>query len=153
MKEMSPLDSLKYYLTILNTGFLAMEPNTGLIRAWVGGINHKYFQYDHVRSRRQVGSIFKPIVYAQALRNGMLPCEYTYNRQVVYTDYNDWQPRNADGNYEGVYSMEGALSHSVNTVTVEIMRRGGLDSTRLLARDMGISANIPEGPAISLGEQ
>lgn len=151
MKEMSPLDSLKYYLTILNTGFLAMEPNKGLIRAWVGGINHKYFQYDHVRSRRQVGSIFKPIVYAQALRNGMLPCEYTYNRQVVYTDYNDWQPRNADGNYEGVYSMEGALSHSVNTVTVEIMRRGGLDSTRLLARDMGIKANIPEGPAISLG--
>ncbi len=151
VKEMSPLDSLKYYLTIINTGFLAMEPHTGLIRAWVGGINHKYFQYDHVRSRRQVGSIFKPIVYAQALRNGMLPCEYTYNRQVVYTDYNDWQPRNADGNYEGVYSMEGALSHSVNTVTVEIMRRGGLDSTRLLARDMGISANIPEGPAISLG--
>lgn len=151
VKEMSPLDSLKYYLTILNTGFLAMEPNTGLIRAWVGGINHKYFQYDHVRSRRQVGSIFKPIVYAQALRNGMLPCEYTYNRQVVYTDYNDWQPRNADGNYEGVYSMEGALSHSVNTVTVEVMRRGGLDSTRLLARDMGIQANIPEGPAISLG--
>ncbi len=151
VKEMSPLDSLKYYLTILNTGFLALEPNTGLIRAWVGGINHKYFQYDHVRSRRQVGSIFKPIVYAQALRNGMLPCEYTYNRQVVYTDYNDWQPRNADGNYEGVYSMEGALSHSVNTVTVEIMQRGGLDSTRLLARDMGIKANIPEGPAISLG--
>ncbi|MBX2875876.1 MAG: transglycosylase domain-containing protein, partial [Saprospiraceae bacterium] len=151
VKEMSPLDSLKYYLTILNTGFLAMEPNTGLIRAWVGGINHKYFQYDHVRSRRQVGSIFKPIVYAQALQNGMLPCEYTYNRQVVYTDYNDWQPRNADGTYEGVYSMEGALSHSVNTVTVEVMRRGGLDSTRLLARDMGIKANIPEGPAISLG--
>ena len=151
IKEMSPLDSLKYYLTILNTGFLAMEPHTGLVRAWVGGINHKYFQYDHVRSRRQVGSIFKPIVYAQALRNGMLPCEYTYNRQVVYTDYDDWKPRNADGKYEGVYSMEGALSHSVNTVTVEVMRRGGLDSTRLLARDMGIEGAIPEGPAISLG--
>lgn len=151
VKEMSPLDSLKYYLTILNTGFLAMEPHTGLIRAWVGGINHQYFQYDHVRSRRQVGSIFKPIVYAQALRNGMLPCEYTYNKQVIYADYDDWQPRNADGNYEGVYSMEGALSHSVNTVTVEVMRRGGLDSTRLLAHDLGIEGAIPEGPAISLG--
>ncbi|MEZ5040099.1 MAG: transglycosylase domain-containing protein [Saprospiraceae bacterium] len=151
VKEMSPLDSLKYYLSILNTGFLAIEPNTGLVRAWVGGINHKYFQYDHVKSRRQVGSIFKPIVYAQALRNGMLPCEYTDNKQVVYADYKDWQPRNADGNYEGVYSMEGALSHSVNTVTVEIMRRGGLDSTRLLATDMGIEGEIPDGPAIALG--
>jgi penicillin-binding protein 1A len=79
-QEMSPLDSIKYYLTIINTGLLAIDPETGLIRAWVGGIDHKYFQYDHVKSRRPVGSIFKPVVYAQALLEGMLPCEYTENK-------------------------------------------------------------------------
>lgn len=150
-KEMSPIDSIKYYLTILNTGFLAMEPQSGLIRAWVGGINHKYFQYDHIKSKRPVGSTFKPIVYTQALRNGMLPCEYTKNRSVTYVEYNNWQPRNSNGQYGGVYSMEGALSQSVNSVTVELMMQVGVDSVKQLAKRMGISSDIPEVPAISLG--
>jgi penicillin-binding protein 1A len=150
-KEMSPLDSVKYYLTILNTGFLAAEPSTGVIKAWVGGIDHKYFQYDHIHSRRQVGSTFKPVVFASALQNGMLPCEYTSNQQVVYTKYDNWTPRNADGNYEGVYSMEGALSKSVNSVTVEILMRSGVDSVKDLAHLMGIESKIPEVPAIALG--
>lgn len=151
VKEMTPLDSIKYYLTILNAGFLAMNPQTGLVRAWVGGIDHEYFQYDHVKSTRQVGSTFKPLVYAQALRSGMLPCEYTYNRLVEYVDLNNWEPRNSDGEYGGVYSMEGALSQSVNTVTVEIALRAGVDSIRNLAREMGITNNIPQVPSIALG--
>ncbi len=151
VKEMTPLDSIKYYLTILNAGFLAVSPQDGLIKAWVGGINHEYFQYDHVKSVRQVGSTFKPLVYAQALRSGMLPCEYTYNRLVEYVDLNNWEPRNADGEYGGVYSMEGALSHSVNTVTVEVALRAGIDSIRQLARDMGVSTNLPKVPSIALG--
>lgn len=150
-KEMSPLDSIKYYLTVINAGFLAMDPQTGLVRAWVGGIDHKYFQYDHVKSKRQVGSTFKPIVYAQALVNGMTPCEYTHNQLVTYAEYEDWQPRNSNGQYGGVYSMEGALSHSVNAVTVEVLLRGGLDSTGQLARALGIEGDIPAVPAIGLG--
>lgn len=150
-QEMTPLDSLRYYLSLLNTGFLAAEPGTGLVRAWVGGINHKYFQYDHVKSRRQVGSTFKPIVYAAALENGMLPCEYTANELNTYTEYDDWQPRNANGEYGGVYSMEGALSQSVNSVSVEIIMRTGADHVKELAKLMGIKGYIPEEPSIALG--
>lgn len=150
-REMSPLDSVKYYLTMLNAGFLAADPSTGLIKAWVGGIDHKYFQYDHVFAKRQVGSTFKPVVYATALQSGMLPCEYTHNRQVAYARYDNWSPRNADGEYEGVYSMEGGLSQSINTVAVEIMMRTGIDSVRQLGQAMGIESNIPAVPAISLG--
>ncbi len=150
--EMSPLDSIKYYLTILNTGFLAMDPSTGLVKAWVGGINHKYFKYDHViQSRRQVGSTFKPVVFAAALQNGMLPCEYTYNRQVTYAQYDNWAPRNADGEYGGVYSMEGALAKSVNAVTVEVLMRAGVDTVRQLAGAMGIDSYISKNPSIALG--
>ncbi|MEO1625646.1 MAG: transglycosylase domain-containing protein, partial [Bacteroidota bacterium] len=114
-KEMSPLDSVKYYYSLLNAGFLVMDPANGHIKAWVGGTDHEYFKYDHVKSRRQVGSTFKPIVYASALQNGFKPCDYYYNRLVTYTDYDDWQPQNADGKYGGLYSMQGALSKSVNS--------------------------------------
>ena len=152
-KIMSPLDSVKYYLTLLNTGFLAIEPGTGLIRAWVGGIDHQFFKYDHIKSKRQVGSTFKPVVYASALQNGMLPCEYTQNQRLTYTtpDNKQWTPKNADGKYEGVYSMEGGLSHSINTVTVQIMQRSTLDSVRQLAAQMGITSPIIPMPAIALG--
>lgn len=151
VKEMSPLDSIKHYLTLLNVGFLAIEPQSGLVKAWVGGIDHKYIQYDHVLSQRQVGSTFKPIVYAKALDGGMLPCEYTRNRQVAYVHYDNWSPRNSDGKYGGAYSMEGALSHSVNATTVEIIMRAKVDSVINLAHRMGISSDIPSVPAISLG--
>ena len=151
VKEMSPMDSLKYYYALLNAGFLAMEPGTGRIRAWVGGIDHEYLQYDHVKARRQVGSTFKPIVYANALRQGFRPCDAYFNRLVTYAEYEDWQPQNSDGNYEGVYSMEGALSNSVNTVAVDLIIRGGVDSVRQLARQMGIGSPIPKGPSIALG--
>ncbi len=149
--EKSPIDSIKYYLTILNTGFLAMEPQTGLVKAWVGGINYQYFQYDHVKARRQVGSTFKPVVFAQALINGMLPCEYTNNELKTYEEFEYWQPRNSDGKYGGVYSMEGALSNSVNVAAVEVLMRGGIDSVVTLAHNMGIDSPIPPVPSIALG--
>ncbi len=148
---MSPLDSIKYYLTTLNTGFLAIEPQTGKVLAWVGGINYKYFKYDHVKSIRQVGSTFKPIVYATALQSGIPPCERLANDRVTYEDYNDWSPRNADGNYGGTYSMQGGLKHSVNVVAVGLIMRVGVDSVRRLAKRMGISTDIPNEPGIALG--
>ncbi|HHH49573.1 MAG TPA: penicillin-binding protein [Saprospiraceae bacterium] len=150
-KEMSPLDSIKYYFSMLNTGFLAMEPETGKIKAWVGGIDHSHFKYDHVKARRQVGSTFKPIVYARALESGIQPCDYIDNHLVIYSEYDDWKPENSDGKYGGVYSMEGALTKSVNSVAVNLIMRAGVDSVRMLAEQMGITSEIPEVPAIALG--
>ncbi len=151
VKKLSPLDSIRYYYSLLNAGFLVMEPASGAIRAWVGGIDHQYFKYDHVKSTRQVGSVFKPIVYANALRSGIEPCEYFPNEQVVYTDYKDWSPRNADGVYGGAYSMTGALTGSVNTVSVGIIMQTSIDSVIELAREMGFTGRIPVEPAIALG--
>lgn len=151
VKKMSPLDSIKYYYCLLNAGFLVMEPQTGEIRAWVGGIDHQYFKYDHVKSTRQVGSLFKPIVYANALRSGIEPCEYIPNEQVVYANYENWSPRNADGIYGGAYSMAGGLMGSVNAISVNLIMRMGIDSVVDLAHQMGFTGYIPKKPAIALG--
>ena len=149
--EMSPMDSIKYYLTLLNAGFFAMDPRNGKVRAWVGGIDHSYFKYDHVKANRQAGSIFKPIVYTAALQAGVEPCNYVDNFLTTYTDHEDWRPENADGKYDGVYSMEGGLSKSVNTVAVDMIMKTGAESVRALAEKMGITSDIPSVPSIALG--
>ncbi len=150
-KKVSPLDSLKFYYALLNTGFLAMDPINGKIKAWVGGTNFKYFKYDHVKSKRQVGSTFKPIVYATALQEGYQACDYFYNRQVIYSEYDDWAPKNSDGKYGGMLSMEGGLTHSVNSITVDIIMKTGMKKVIELAQKMGIKSTIPEVPSIALG--
>lgn len=149
--EMSPLDSIRHYLSLLNTGMVVAHPRTGKIKAWVGGIDHGYVQYDHVKARRQVGSTFKPIVYARALEDARYPCDFFENVREVYPEYEDWSPRNSDGKYGGYYSMPGALSKSVNTVSVQLTLESGVGAVRDLARDLGVEGDIPEVPAISLG--
>jgi len=149
--SMTPYDSVKHYFKFLHAGFIAMESKTGYIRAWVGGINHKYFQYDHVNSRRQAGSTFKPVVYAAALEKGIKPCDYIPNDSVVYKDYNDWAPRNADRSYGGYYSMNGGLVHSVNTVSVNLLMQTGISKVVKLAKEMGISGDLPDVPSLALG--
>lgn len=149
--EMSPIDSIRHYLSFLNAGFLAAEPATGAVRAWVGGTDHRYFQYDHVRSRRSVGSTFKPIVYAKAIQKGFHPCMYTPNVLATYWRYEGWKPRNADNKYGGLYSMEGGLIHSVNTIAVQTALRARPKAVAALARQMGFKGDIPGVPAIALG--
>lgn len=151
--NLSPVDSVKHYLRILNAGFLAMNPRNGHILAWVGGIDHNYFQYDHVRrtTRRQVGSTFKPFVYASALESGVHPCDYTSAEKTVYTNLDNWSPANNEDNYGMKYSMEGALAYSVNTVSVRLLEQGGISNTVALARRAGITADIPPVPSIALG--
>ncbi|MBK7474954.1 MAG: transglycosylase domain-containing protein [Haliscomenobacter sp.] len=149
--EMSPLDSVKYYLRLLNMGFLAMDPSSGAVKAWVGGIDFAHIQYDHVKSRRQVGSTFKPIVYAQALEAGIDPCQLFPNELLTYEEFENWTPENADGQYGGYYSMEGALTHSVNTVSVQLIMETGVGPVRNLAEKMGINGSIPKGPSLALG--
>jgi penicillin-binding protein 1A len=151
--KLSPLDSIKHYLKFLNVGFLAMNPKNGRIMAWVGGINHNYFQFDHVResTKRQVGSTFKPFVYAAALENGLRPCQYTSAQKTVYTNLKDWSPENGEDNYDLKYSMEGALAYSVNTVSVRLLEKTGISSTISLTRRAGIASDIPNVPSIALG--
>jgi penicillin-binding protein 1A len=150
-REMSQIDSIKYYLRVLNTGLIAIDPETGAIRAWVGGLDHKFVKYDHVKSRRQVGSTFKPILYAQAVESGMDPCKYFPNYLKTYPDYENWQPRNSDNHYGGGYSLEGALTKSVNTVSVQIIMETGINPVRKLATDLGIKSKVPYAPSIALG--
>lgn len=149
--QMSPMDSLKYYLSLLNAGMLAVEPSSGKVKVWVGGPEYKYFKYDHVKSRRQVGSTFKPIVYVTALENGMSPCDRTGNYIRTYHEYDDYSPHNSDDHYGGSYTMEYALMKSINTIAVNVAVRTGLESVADMAQKLGVSDEVPPVPAIALG--
>ncbi len=151
---MTPRDSIKYYLRFLRAGFIVMEPGTGRIKAWVGGINYRFFKYDHVRpsSRRQVGSTFKPFVYTQAIINGYSPCTQVPNMPVVFPEYDNWAPKNADTTRQGKkVTLYYALGHSINWVTARLIKEIGPQPVIRLARKMGITAPIEPVPSIALG--
>ncbi|MEJ1239952.1 transglycosylase domain-containing protein [Chryseolinea sp. T2] len=153
-QEISIYDSLLLHLKFLQAGLLAMDPHTGALRAWVGGINHEFFQYDHVResTKRQVGSTFKPVVYAAAMEQGVSPCDYVSARQTSYTNMEDWTPQNSDaGTYDQKYSMEGGLAGSVNTVSVKLIEQAGIGNTIRMAERMGIRSELPRVPSLALG--
>ncbi|NJB87233.1 penicillin-binding protein 1A [Lewinella marina] len=148
---MRPVDSLRHYFTLLNAGLLATDPATGVVRAWVGGVDYRSVQFDHVSSRRQVGSTIKPVVYATALAQGVLPCEYTSAEQATYVDYNDYSPGNPNNEYTGAYSMRGGLAKSVNTVAVSLAVRSGLPSLAQQINRMGVAHEVQPIPSIALG--
>lgn len=149
--EYSPIDSIKHYLKILQPGLIAMDPQTGKIKAWVGGLDFKYFQYDQVEAPRQVGSVFKPVVYSAAIHQGARVDAYYENKQTTYPEYDNWTPRNADNKYEGFYTLKGALSQSINTIAVEVLLQTGIDSVVAQARRLGITAELPPYPSLALG--
>ncbi len=150
-RKMTRRDSIMHYMNFLHAGFLAMNPGNGEIKAWVGGINFQYFMYDHVLSRRQAGSVFKPILYATALENGFSPCEFISNDSVVFEEYENWKPRNADGKYGGYYSLKGALTNSINTVAARLILETGIDKVVNTARNLGIKADLAHVPSLALG--
>jgi penicillin-binding protein 1A len=150
----STIDSLQYYLQLLQTGFVSMEPQSGQIKAWVGGINYQYFPYDHVayQAKRQVGSVFKPIIYATALEQGIAPCSYFKAEQVAYeVEEGEWSPANSGNEYEGKYTMEGALEGSINTISVKILNEVGIDNAIAMAAELGIQTELPAVPSLALG--
>ena len=149
--EVSRLDSLKHYLKMLNAGFIAIDPHTSHLKAWVGGIDYRFFKYDHVTAPRQTGSTFKPFVYLTALEEGISADTYFVNQHKVYEEYKDWSPRNSHNEYGGYYSMKGALAKSLNTVSVDVLLEAGIDETIDVARDLGISADLPDYPSLALG--
>jgi len=149
---MSPLDSIKYNLYFLHAGFMVMEPSTGLVKAWVGGINYKYFKYDHVTSNRQVGSTFKPFVYAAAIMNGYSPCLKVLNAPVVFEDYNNWTPQNADNMFDGEWmTLAKGLATSTNRIAAWVMKQVGVQPVVNLAYRMGITSHLDPVPSLCLG--
>jgi penicillin-binding protein 1A len=145
------LDSIKHYLKFLNAGFIAIEPQTGELKAWVGGIDFRFYKYDHITAPRQTGSAFKPVVYLSALETGISPDKYYPNVQKIYDEYNSWSPQNSHNEYGGYYTMKGALAKSLNTVSVEVLLDAGIANTIDVAERLGIDADMPEYPSIALG--
>ncbi|NVK03178.1 MAG: transglycosylase domain-containing protein [Flavobacteriia bacterium] len=149
--EMSTLDSVKYYQALLHTGFMAMDPATGNVKAWVGGLDYQYLPYDHVTTRRQTASTFKPFVYGAALEQGIDPCEYFKNESQVYTEHDNYNPTNAGGDDSLYYSLKGALTKSLNVVTVQILFEVGMENVYDLARRAGVTSPIRQVPSMALG--
>jgi penicillin-binding protein 1A len=154
----SSVDSIKYYTKILNTGMMTMEPSTGKIKVWVGGIDHKYFNYDHVnQAKRQAGSTFKPFAYVTALDNGFTPCD-KFTDKPVTIKYKDegkddvWQPNNADFNFSyREMSLRWAMGRSVNSITAQITEEVGWDKIVQYAHKIGIESPLKSVPSVSLG--
>lgn len=154
VKSMSTLDSLEYYSKFLNAGLVSLDPSNGAIKAYVGGIDYGFFQFDHiVQSKRQVGSTFKPIVYTAALENGMDPCTYFPIKAITYTDVDNWRPTNAGGpeDEDLNYSLQNALSNSINTIAVKVLYETGIIKVIEQAKRMGIQSDIQAVPSIALG--
>ena len=155
----TPLDSIRYYKYFIHSGMMSMDPKTGYVRAYVGGINYKYFKYDHVKvGKRQVGSTFKPFLYALAIQEGYSPCYEMPNVPVVFEKNQwglpdkDWVPRNSDDKYEGILmNLRFGLANSINTITAYIMKQFGPHSVLDLAKKMGITSKLDPVPSICLG--
>lgn len=155
---MTPNDSIRYYKHFLQTGVMAMEPRTGHVKAWVGGINYKHFQYDHVgQGARQVGSTFKPFVYAAAIeQQGYSPCDSIIDAPYTipkgrHNVTETWTPRNSNGTYKGMVTLKYALAQSINTVSAKLIDKVGPDAVIDLVKKLGVKSNIPSQPSIALG--
>ena len=153
----SIMDSLKYYKNFLQAGFVSIEPKSGYIKAWVGGINHKYFKYDHVKQgRRQPGSTFKPIVYAAAIDNGYSPCYPVVDAPVVFElpgqDPPYWRPDNHNSKWTGEkMTLRMAMAKSVNSITAFITKKLSPKTIIDYARKLGIKSKLDPVPAVCLG--
>jgi len=155
---MTPMDSIRYYKHFLQAGLMSMEPQTGHIKAWVGGIDYKYFQYDHVgQGARQVGSTFKPFVYATAIEQlGMSPCDSIIDSPFMihkgrHNVTADWEPKNSDRQYRGMVTLKRALALSINTVSAKLIDKTGPEAVAALTKKLGVKSEIPAQPSIALG--
>ena len=158
---MTPLDSIKYHRKHMQLGSVSIEPGTGYVRTWVGGIGNKYFKYDHTGSNRQVGSTFKPFVYGTAISQGISPCQRVLDQQysIPANDPNfglikSWSPQNSSGKFSGqTVTLLEALKKSLNSVSVKLMKDlGNVEPVREMAEYMGIEKKkIPKFPSIALG--
>ena len=155
---MTPTDSIRYYKHFLRAGMMSMEPQSGHVKAWVGGINYRHFQFDHVmQGKRQIGSTFKPFVYATAIDQLKLsPCDslpdgYYCVEPAKFGAHDAWCPKNSGDRYIGKRTLKNALANSVNTISARLIDKVGPRPVANLARNLGVRSNIPSVPAIALG--
>jgi len=152
---MSPWDSLRYYKSFLNTGMVSIEPQTGYVKVYIGGINYKNFKFDNATlGRRQVGSTFKPFVYASAINDSELsPCFEIENVPVVFEDYDNWSPQNSNHDREGQkVTLKWALANSVNYISANLIKNYTTPAAVVaLAHNMGIKTPMEAFPSICLG--
>jgi len=155
---MTPMDSMRYYKSFLRTGMMSMEPQTGHVKAWVGGVNYKHFQYDMVKQgKRQIGSTFKPFVYATAIDQLHLsPCDMLPDipfciEKNKYGNPEEWCPKNSGEKYGGYRTLKNALANSVNSITAQLIDKVGPQPVIDLAHSLGIEQGILSVPSIALG--
>ena len=155
---MRPIDSIRHYKHFLRSGMMSMNPQTGHVKAWVGGINYKHFQFDHVfQGKRQIGSTFKPFVYASAIDQLKLsPCDsfpdgFYCVEAKKFDAHEAWCPKNSGDRYTGMRTLKNALANSVNTISARLIDKVGPGPVSKLAADLGISSKIPNVPSIALG--
>ena len=155
---MTPMDSIRYYKHFLRASLMSMEPQSGHVKTWVGGFNYKHFQYDQVKQgRRQIGSTFKPFLYATAIDQLKLsPCDSLPDalyciEPMKHGNMDAWCPKNSGDKYGRTRTLKNALANSVNTVSARIMDMVGPRPVINLARKMGITSNLPAVPSIALG--
>lgn len=144
-------DSLRKMMTTLHAGLLALDPVTGAVLSWVGGIDFRTQPYDQVLARRQLASVFKPFIFAAALEDGIEPCRYLDNDSVTLSGFNDWSPENYNHSYGGKYSLAGALAQSMNIPTFSLFLMIGFDRVDRLWREMGFSWPLVNMPSLAMG--
>lgn len=149
--SISVRDSLKHALTLLQAGFIAVEPNTGAIKTWIGGIDYRTQPYDQIFAQRQTASAFKPILYAVALEEGAMPCQYLDNDAIVLTDFDDWQPQNYDYSLGGKYSFAASLAKSMNIPTVNLFLQIPFESLENIWSNLGFTQTLAYKPSTALG--
>ncbi|MFD2599102.1 transglycosylase domain-containing protein [Sphingobacterium corticis] len=158
-QSLSTMDSLQHYLTMLNMGMMAMNPYSGEIKVWIGGIDHRFYKFDHVnQSKRQAGSTFKPFAYMAALESGMSPCDKYEDKPVRIEFVNNknedevWEPKNADWNFSHQQmSLRWAMARSLNSVTAQITNDIGWDKVVEMAKKLGITSPLASVPSVGLG--
>lgn len=156
---MSTVDSLKYMVRFMHAGFMAMEPQTGYVRAWVGDIDYKTWQYDKVVSMRQPGSTFKLFVYATAMKQGLTPADTRRDEMIEMTVYDKvkkentvWRPTNANGRFSGIdMPIRAAFARSINSVAVRLGQEVGIPEVIRTAQDLGVKSPLDDAPALTLG--
>ncbi len=150
-KKSTRIDSIKHYLKLLHASMFAIDPDHGDVLVYLAGNDYFTFPFDNILAKRQVGSLFKPIVYLAAMEQGVNPCDYYKNELINYDEYDDWRPENANFEYGGYISVNEALAHSVNTVSVQLLFDVGISNVVKFSRELGINSKLDEVPSIVLG--
>jgi len=149
--SISVRDSLMNDLTLLHAGFIAIDPKTGAIKTWVGGIDYRTQPYDQIFAQRQTASAFKPILYATALQEGAMPCQYLDNDALILTDFDNWQPQNYDRSSGGKYSIAASLAKSMNIPTVNLYFQLPFSRLESTWENLGFSQSLVNKPSTALG--